>query len=348
MILIAGLKYRVGLDALLYQDLFEVYPTIDKMNVNYIASSRWGKLFILWYSLCHTIFKSFVSYQFIHAIIITSAIYVTLKENTRHVFYGLFFYFLYSYLFFTFDLYREGMAVALFLLGYRFLLKNNLVVYYVFAFLAFNIHTSCILIFFVPFLKRFKITKKNSLAIFITSLLLSVVAFQLMLLFLNMLPSNSVSILALRYLKRYSGISGLSFFRLLYCSCMFFFVVYKNISRGDSLREQMCLNLGFLSLIIMIFEQAIPFIFRLNSYFIIFFICSFCLNIEYNNFFKKNTLVKFLIVVVMASSVKLVDYFGNPRTYNAYCPYVSVLDPYKVPSREWHGMWAFLYYDQKL
>lgn len=348
LVLVAGLRYRVGTDALLYQDLFEVYPKINKLTANYIFTSRWASLFVVWYSFWHTLFDSFVFYQFIYAIILTNAVYITLKNNTKLIFCALAMYFVYAYPYFTFDLCREGLAMSFFLYGFYFLQKEKIISYYVFAVVAYFIHPSSTFVLFVPLLQRLTLTKKKAVLVFVSVLLCSLVAFRLTIWMLHLLPSTGITYLALRYLNRFDGSMGFSLAHVVYCVIVFYIAVYKNIGMARNKQEQLCFNLAFMSVLIMCLQKAVPFIFRLNTYFVFFFFIAVCSYMEHYLLQKKIFFVKFLLILLICCSVKIMDYVKNPTTFNAYIPYVSVFDAHKVPIREWHGQWQFLYYDQQL
>lgn len=348
LVLVAGFRYRVGTDALLYQDLFEIYPKIGDLSAKYVFESRWAPLFVVWFSFCHTLFDSFIVYQFIYAAILTFAIYLTLLNNTKMLLYVLALYFVYAFPYFTFDLCREGLAMSIFLYGFYFLQKKKIIVYFVFAALAYLTHPSSVFVFFVPLLTRIKLTKKNTIITFVAFLLGSIVAFKLVVWALTVLPTTNITYVALRYLKRYNETEGLSVMRLVYCTVVFYMAVYKNLGKARDAREQLCFNIAFVSILIMCLEKAIPYIFRLNTYFILFFFIAICSYVEREVFIKKHALLKFVLVLLICCSVKVLDYAKNKTTYNAYIPYVSVFDPHRIPDREWHGKWQFFYYDQRL
>ena len=348
LILLAGLKYRVGSDALLYQDIYEQYPTLSQLNKNYVFSARWGALFVVWYSFCHTIFHDFIFYQFIHAIILLVAVYRLIRHYSETMMPAILMFSVVMYLFMTFDLYREGLAAALFMFGIPYLEKKNYIVYFALCFASFNIHTSSFLIFLVPLIDKVNLLKWNwrlfavcfALAFILPSIIIPVV---------NMIPVDAVRALALKYLLKGIEVEGMTVTRAIFSIAMYYFAIHKNL-RYVTGKNKLVLNLAFLSLLIETLQKAVPFIFRLNSYFSIFLIIALALTIERMVLASRQNMAKkyamaFMIMLIYCGP-KLLDYAYSEGTYNAYFPYVSIFDPHIISKREFHSATDYLYYDQ--
>jgi len=348
MVLVAGFRYRVGTDSLLYQDLYGFYPTIGQLTHQKIFSSRWSPLFVVWFSFWRTLSSSFVLYQFVYAIILTHAVYLTLRQNTRLVLFGLALYFVYAFPYFTFDICREGLAMSVFLYAFYFLRKEKIFLYYLIVVPAYFIHPGAFCVWFVPLLFRLKLTKKKSMIVFVSFLIGSIVAFKLTVFVLSVLPMTKISWIALRYLGRYSSMGGVSLPQIAFSCIAFYLAVYKNIGKARNRQEQLCFNIAFISVLIMSMTKSIPFIFRLNTYFILFFFIAVCAYAERNVVMTKNYLLKFIVIILVCCSPVIMNYVKNPTTRNAYFPYVSVFNPYVVVDREWHSRWEFLSYDESL
>lgn len=349
LVLLAGLKYRVGTDALLYQDLYEVYPTIGSLTRDYVESSRWGSLFIYFYSVCHTFLPQFIYYQFIHAIIVSFSICILFYRHTERFFPALVLYFVNYYLYFTFDLYREGLAVSVFYLSYElFLLKRKWIPYFLCCIICYNIHVSSFTIFFIPLLLKIRLTRTNALITFCVVIAISFFLNRYLEAIVSFLPLNAVNELALTYILRSDNANGASVMRLFYSIVAFYIAIYRNIGKINE-NQKTILNLAYVSVIILALDKAVPFIFRLNSYYIIFFFIAVAMFLEREIFKmrnKINIMVSFIIITLILSSPILTGYIYNESTRHAYFPYISMFEKKKIKEREWHDTDAFLEYDQ--
>lgn len=350
LIIFAGLKYRVGSDALLYQDLYEQYPKLFELDYNYISSSRWGALFICWFSLWHTLFDSFIFYQFLHAVILIYAVYLTIKRYTSLMMPAVVMFYVILYVYMVFDLYREGLAASLFLYALPLLEKKKYLAYYILCLFCFNIHTSSFVCFLVPLLYKFQLYKytwKPLAVCFILAFIIPIFFIQLC----TYIPIDSIRILALTYLAKNIDVDIMTISRAFFCITIYYFAIHKNLNRIND-KNRLLVNIAYLSLLIECLDKSVPFIFRLNSYFKIFLIITVSIYIEneLKQLWKCNDIKKILPVVfsmVVLCGPKLLDYFKSEGTHNAYFPYVSVFDPQRIYKREFHSVNEYLYYDRK-
>ena len=351
LILLAGLKYRVGSDALLYQDIYEQYPTISQLDVNYISDSRWGPVFIVWFSFCHTLFHDFIYYQFIHAVIMLVSVYFLLKRYTRLFMPAILMFSVVLYFFMTFDLYREGLAAAVYFFSIPFLEKKKYILYYAICFVCFNIHVSSFLCFLVPFIVRINLLKwswKPFAICFLMAFILPMIIIPIV----NLIPVDSVKALALTYLLRGINVEGMTLTRAVFAIVVYYFAIQKNLKSVNK-NNVLVLNLAYISLLIETLQKAVPFIFRLNSYFSVFLIIALSTTLEKYILQSSNIrtslsvmYVKVLLVILVYCGPKLLDYVKNEGTHNAYFPYVSVFDPHMIAKREFHDVNDYLRYDR--
>ena len=347
MILLAGFKYRVGTDALLYEDLFNIYPDFDKITASYIIESRWAPLFIYIFSFFHTFFHDFIFFQFFHAAVLLFSLNLILNYYLKKPIWGVTLFFVSYYLYLTFDLYREGLAVAFFFIGYYFYAsKRNYILFFFFCFLAYNTHISSFFCFFLPLIENVKLNRRNFYYPIIIALLLSFIITSYPKLLNLVLPSSQISDLATHYLSRTQG-RGISISRIIYVCLLTYFLIYRNLD-NNIVKEKKLIPLTYLYIIIATLDNSIPFIFRLNNYFFIFALIATCNLIERDYYKKSNrNIIKTLFVILLFSSQRLSDEILNEVTYNAYNPYVTVFNPYKVSEREFHTKNAYLFYDQR-
>ncbi len=163
MTLMTGLRYRVGGDALVYENYYSIYPDLK----NFIRFLKFGNplgyqpLWVLFVSICKTFDPDYYFYQFFHAIFVNSILFWFVRKQSKYPMSVMaVLYFLLFYFYFTFEIQREIMAICCFLLGYNSFMNKRWLPYYFFAILAFLFHISAVILFVLPFFRliRFNYT----------------------------------------------------------------------------------------------------------------------------------------------------------------------------------------------
>ena len=151
LILLAGLRNHVGADSISYENEF-YYDTPSLTEL--FKSSSWLEMkepiwkFLM--SFCKTIFGSFVSLQFIHAILVNALLYRFYKKITDKVFTALLITFLTSWIGLNFEILRQSLCMAI-LLNAIFLLRDLKILSYIFlAIIMFGIHNFSIVMSVIP------------------------------------------------------------------------------------------------------------------------------------------------------------------------------------------------------
>jgi hypothetical protein len=150
--IIAGLSYRVGIDAIRYAENFVRQPNIFELAKFDFADSREDPLWVVFSSIFRTISDNFIFLHLSHALIVNGVILYFISKYASLPFTALLIYFLTCYLFFNFEILRESLAVSVYLFAYKPLTKKNWVKYYLITLIAFFIHSSASIAFFIPFL----------------------------------------------------------------------------------------------------------------------------------------------------------------------------------------------------
>lgn len=75
LVLIVGLRYRVGGDTLFYMDFFEDYPTISELANFDFEDARYNPLWYVYNSIFKTFGNSFTIYQLVQATIVNLAFF---------------------------------------------------------------------------------------------------------------------------------------------------------------------------------------------------------------------------------------------------------------------------------
>jgi hypothetical protein len=178
-ILLSGLRYRVGGDTVGYMEMYDDFPTlftVDWKNFETIFQPLWV-LFVL---IHKTITPDFALLQFTHAIILNVSLFAFIKKRTDHLFIFIFFYFIMQYYFLlNFEVLRESLAAAIFLIGFKYWENKKWLYYYLFAFISFEIHVSAVFLFILPFFRNLNLNLKTVSILLIVLIFLSEIFFNL-------------------------------------------------------------------------------------------------------------------------------------------------------------------------
>lgn len=150
LVIIAGLRYRIGTDSIIYEAEYEDFPRLWELGKYKFDSIRYEPGFILFASLPRSISSDFTLLQFFHAIIINLVVFWFILKNTRNRFLCLTLYYLILYFNLNTQVLRESLAVAIFLLSWPFFRDGKWIQYYLLIILAFFFHSSALLLFVLP------------------------------------------------------------------------------------------------------------------------------------------------------------------------------------------------------
>ncbi len=157
MILLIGLRYRVGVDTLNYMNSYASAPKIEMYIKHFSLSSIRDPLFHLIESICRTCTPDFWPFQLILTSISTTGIVIFINRNSTNPFIGLAIFILLQWLYFTTEILRESIAIAIFLLNYQNIKKRRFLRYYLISFLSIGFHYSAMITWVVPFCIKLRI-----------------------------------------------------------------------------------------------------------------------------------------------------------------------------------------------
>lgn len=159
-IFIVGFRYKVGVDTYNYMYHYPDVPLINKIEWENLFSYSYQPLFLLLSSICKSISSDFCLFQLAHATIVNIIIFSFIRKNTPYPFTGYFIYLTTYFMYFNFEILKESLAVATFLIGYKYLEKGKLFKFYFYTIIAFLFHISAIITLFFPLIKRLKLNKR--------------------------------------------------------------------------------------------------------------------------------------------------------------------------------------------
>lgn len=372
LVMIAGLRYRIGTDSVGYENSYESFPRLWELAKYKFSSTRFEPGYIVFSSIPRSLSSDFVLFQFFHATIVNGVFFWFIKNNCRHKFLCLSFYFLCMYLNLNTQVLRESLAVCIFLLAWPSFRDGKWIVYYLLIFLATFFHTSAFFLlvlplFCLPGIKEiFKVGRRTFLILPVIFLIGFFIQRYFEQIFLAMAVNDRMSGLAMEYAgnRQYMGV--LSAFGMLssfvkdagYPLLAAFFVyagvmkkktkngpqeVEKSIVRSNVANERyeiiVMTSVYFVTLSLSVFILL-----RYVNYFGIFSLALIAdwaftrLRIK-----RKTYRLKFaywLVILLPFFFIQLQGYTtgvnksGTLRTYMAYYPYYTVLDPQTDHNRE--------------
>lgn len=159
LIIVAGFRYRIGLDTIRYESAFRWIPTLWELKWDTFKYNNYDPFYLILTSFAKSISSEFWVMQTIQAILVNTIIFSFIKKYTSHIFFAVLLYYVFLYLNFMCEVMREACAVSMFLLGYKYFVKEKWLPYYLFCTAAFLFHSSAILLFLIPILKWFRLTE---------------------------------------------------------------------------------------------------------------------------------------------------------------------------------------------
>ncbi len=174
-VLVAGLRYKIGSDTLVYMDEYTYYPDLSQLFQYDFTETRYDFLWVFFCALCKSISGSYFFMQFIHAIIINSIYFYFIYKNTKYRFTALFIYFILGFLYFNTEILRESLAVAFFLLAIRFFYEKKWTKYYLLVLIASLFHSSALIVLLFPLLSKIKLNMHFIISLLVVAALASVI-----------------------------------------------------------------------------------------------------------------------------------------------------------------------------
>ncbi len=339
LVLLAGLRYKVGGDTILYQDQFE--SNVDTWrDVEIFGDSRYGFLWTSFVIICKKIVDSFYFLQIVHAIITNSIVLWFFKKHTSRHFTANFLYFILYYLNYNTEVLRATLAVCCFLLAYDFLKKKKYFNYYLLCTIGVGFHIEAIITFIFPILALFNKTKINivSLSFLVVISYAAMAAMNFIPIISNMFASFEQVQNALDY---YSNVSSgeTSLFGYIYEVVMQFPILYclwvYKYREDDGFKGYMFL---FYFVTVQTFSYRViasRLLVFLYPIFLVVLVSSINPSCYRNKlkFSLKNSLITTICVFLLLFNMGY-KWTGEMRWF-MYYPYSSIFDPVDYPIRDY-------------
>lgn len=321
--LITGLRYRVGMDTLNYMESFNSFPLIQNFTLHDIFYFRYEPLYLLLNIYCKSYLGGFWWVQLICSGLTNACILIFLNKYCKNPFVGVLIYLYIAWLYFSTEIMRESIAIGIFLLNYKNLKNGSWFRYYAISFISIGFHYSAIITWFFPFVKYIRFNRLFVLLI-IGSMLITPVVDSLN----SMVNLGTIS----DRMNFYLDGNNLNFnYRI--------GLIIQNLLPGAFayylLNKKQCsipFQQFFLLQVLFCFGAfAIPVVFqRFINYTQLFTIVMMSYAFWNRNISYHSKCILFAIIFISQS-----QYYYISK--NRWIPYVSILNPYKVPAREY--MW---------
>jgi len=177
-VLVAGLRYRVGGDTLVYMSAFDSCPTFGELKYFDFERAQFNPLWYVFVAFSKWINDSFTCFQIVHALVVNITFFHFFRKYCpRYYFSAILIYFFGYYCYFNMEVLREALCICILLWSVDLLLNKRYLWYYLICAVALELHYSAILMLFLPF--AFAIFRKPSwifqIAIFAAVIFLFVV-----------------------------------------------------------------------------------------------------------------------------------------------------------------------------
>lgn len=338
LVLIAGLRYRVGGDSLAYEYFFSDYPKINELHSFDIFNAQYQPSWYVFNAFVKSVSNNFMTFQLIHALIINSIVFWFINKYTREKWLTLIYYFVFYYFYFNMEILRETLAISVFLISVPFLLNKKWIKYGFFCILATSFHISAYITFLFPFLLRELKIWQYVAVYFIAFTLFYFTSPEQIVASLNL--SGIIQVKA----SSYSSIEVSIYGFLIQLIKLLPILVITIIRRKNKLEPHIFDKFINIYIILGVFTMFIAGFYRFLNYLsilsIIYIVDTIVLLRKQKRVFLKSYIMIRLMVVLLF--INQIYYFVRPisrdnvdgKFHNLYLPYYSVFNPKTDPKRE--------------
>lgn len=355
LILLAGLRYRIGVDSIRYENAYQHVPLLGDLSVKDFIIITYEPLYLLFTSIAKSLSEDFWVMQMLHAILVNIVVFRFIRLNCRHLFFTLLLYFVFLYSDFMFETMRESCAVSMFLLGWEYLKKGKLGIFCAFALIAFGFHVSAIVLSCIPLLKvlglwnRLKINKYSILVFFAFSLMGLFVGRYIFHYIVQMNISELMTLKAEQHDGAIIGGQVMNVFGMLVTILRYILfpflacVALKQYGRINQNIESML----FLCFTFIVLSFGVALFYRFNNYFYIFAIIvmsevMFAKKIYLSKriYIKVGSFSNWSLIALLVLSIQIKNAYmptvpnTHMKEYMRYFPYSSVINKKKDSKRE--------------
>lgn len=277
MSFVSGLSYRLGTDMIAYSKEYYLYKSLfDIDDVFYFFSIHNREpLWVFISSFFRTFGLPFFIFHLFQVCVVNFAVCRIFKERTECKFISILVYLILIFTQFNYEIMRESFSVSIFLFSYNYLLKSQYLKYYLFSTIAIGFHISAIILFFLPIVKLLPKGLLGGVLVLACCILLLVLGDIFKMQMLSILDVDFLSEKASGYFSsdRYSSskwnisyLLNLSFYLVLPMLIYCYYYKKRNFQKIDIF----CIVSAYM--FVYTCTIIFPIFYRINNYFIIFFI----------------------------------------------------------------------------
>ena len=341
LIVLLTLRFRVGGDSLFYEDVFDTMPDLKGLSKLDLLVLDYQPLWYLLTAIVRSTIDDFRFFQFIHALIINTAIFYLIPKYTERKFLAVLVYYIFFYLYFGTEILREALAVIVFLFAYPLIFKKKYISYYLLCCVAYLFHAFAMFTFVVPalvYVFRTPIKLYHILVIAIITVLAPSITSNIILNLFEFSPYIS------RQIRFYTdleiNINGILKNLFDVMPVLLVMLLQRKYNRVDPILIP-AVNIYFITILLSV---SIAGALRLSNYFVFFFYMAFINTfLSHRQFriprFRMQLVLVVTLLIISKSFYYMRDMsrynYGYPaHFYNRYLPYNSVFDPEINRTRE--------------
>lgn len=346
LILLAGLRYRVGGDTLMYMSMHDDMPAMDELKYFDFENALYNPFWYIYVSVFKSISDDFLLFQFAQAVIVNVVFFRFFKKYSPHYYFSaILLYYIGYYCYFNMEIMREIICVCILMLITPFLLEKRWILYYAGCVLAIQFHFSAAVMLIIPIFYIFLAKPSWKLQmVFIAGVMLLTKIVNIMTLLVGILSQNDQMVgLVEKYSDDSSNIAGM-FVQLIACLPLVGLMYIRSNYKIDYHDRFVPMAMG----VVFAYSFAMSFFAfsRLANYFIP-FVLVFTVHTVYYFISSFKAKVVQVSYTVMTCSLMLMFFnyyyyymrdmsvhYPNTRFNVIFSPYHSVFDPEIEEHRE--------------
>lgn len=345
LVLLAGLRYRVGGDTLAYIDYFDEYPNLIELFHFDFVGAQFGPLWYISNALIKSIWNDFIFFQIIHAAFVNVVFFWFFRKHVKSFFTAIVLYYIGFYLYFNMEILREVISICIFMLAFSYMQEKQYLKYYIFSIVAFLFHYSAMLMFVIPLLYIAKDISWKKTLIVAVSLFAVLNSIDVSPVLIKLLFGNEL--LNLKF-ESYTSLDDKSnfvgLFALIFPVILLMMIDKVNVNDRGGLKLK---NLMFLYVQLTVFTAFFPAMFsRMTNYIVPFYLIFIVVNIErftlkidvdalnVRALVARFVLFLFVFLKIYSFTKDTSDVMIGTRYYNIFHPYYSVFNPVVDIKRE--------------
>lgn len=341
LILIAGLRYRLGEDTINYTYMFYYdTPYIYDIDIDLLLNSDQPPLWILLNSIIKTIGGKFFVVQLIVAIVVNTLILKYFKKHSLYPFACVAIFFFWRYLYFNMVLMKTAVVISIILFANDYFLDKKYLKGLLLVLIATGFHQSALLLILIPFLTFLRFNLLGVLLLIGTYFFSAFLQSKLGDVFQLLEFSDGVSNKLDNYLDSdfMTQVHNMNFFIVKFFPLLIYPIVsliyLKHKCKESHIhRLEPFLMLGLIFQVMQFnIHIAYRFVYVFLPYFMIYMV-HFLIDFSKNSLELKGSLAYVRTLVVFLPLFASIAFF-HPLTYTSFCPYSSVIEKSIDEARE--------------